>query len=53
MNRVRLQLRPLTIALYSPLTTIEQPARRKERIVGIVFVSCSFLLSGLLFFLLS
>jgi hypothetical protein len=52
MNSVHIQSQLSTIAPDSPPTTTEQPVKTEERVMEIVFVSCSFLLSGLLFFFL-
>lgn len=41
-----------TIAPDNLSTTGKTPVRTEERIMELVFVSCSFLLSGLLFFFL-
>jgi hypothetical protein len=52
MPNVRAQSQLSTIAPDSPSIIGEKPVRTEERLVEIVFVSCSFLLSGLLFFFL-
>lgn len=52
MPNVQIQSQLSTIAPDNPSAISEKPIRTEERLMEIVFISCSFLLSGLLFFFL-